>query len=142
MDSETPLHEITLTRRVSAPVDAVWAAFVDESLFSTWFWPARLEPTFAVDARVGGRWRVASDVATMAVGGTFTTVDESETLAFSWRWEGESEETSVVVLFAPARERSTLIDVTHSRIASEGTAADLLQGWNDCLDRLPSALDH
>ena len=132
--------EIGVTRRIDAPVDAVWRAFLDEDVFASWFWPRRLEPVYTLEPRVGGRWSVSSPVASMAVGGVFLAIDEPSALSFSWRWEGEPHDSSVSVLLAPAREHTTLVDVTHSWIADETAAADLQQGWNDCLDRLPAAL--
>jgi uncharacterized protein YndB with AHSA1/START domain len=131
---------ITLTRRLDAPIHAVWRAWTDQATFASWFWPARLDPVTRLDARQGGEWRVESAVASMAVGGTFSTIVEPEQLSFTWRWHGEADESTVSVRLAAARENSTLLDLTQAGITSESAAADLRQGWNDCLDRLPGAL--
>ena len=134
------MPDVTLTRRLDSPVDLVWRAFTDLETFATWFWPPRLEPRYGLDARVGGSWRAESPVASMGVGGVFTVVSPPELLVSSWRWDGEQEESRVEVRLVPARERSTLLELTHSGIATEAAAADLRQGWNDCFDRLPAAL--
>lgn len=134
------MTDIVLTRRIDSPIDEVWRAWTDESVFASWFWPPRLEPVYELEARPGGRWRVASPVASMAVGGEFTAVDGPERLAFTWIWEGETARTVVEVRLSVARGRSTLLDLTHTGIDGEATATDLRQGWNDCLDRLPSAI--
>jgi uncharacterized protein YndB with AHSA1/START domain len=76
----------------------------------------------------------------MGVGGVFSVASPPELLVSSWRWDGEHEESRVEVRLVPARERSTLLELTHSGIATEAAAADLRQGWNDCFDRLPAAL--
>lgn len=135
------MSDVTLTRRLDADPASVWRAFTSREMFSSWFWPARLEPRYDLDARVGGAWHVESSVASMAVGGVFAVVSPPELLAFSWRWRGETAESSVTIRLAPARDRSTLLEVTHTGIATDHEAADLRLGWNDCLDRLPAALD-
>lgn len=134
------MTDVTLTRRLDAPVDPVWQAFTDLDVFSAWFWPQRLEPRYDLDARVEGAWRVESPVASMAVGGVFSVVAPPELLVFSWRWHGENDESRVEIRLVPARERSTLLEITHTGIATDQAAADLRQGWDDCLDRLPAAL--
>ncbi|RWZ52007.1 SRPBCC domain-containing protein [Labedella phragmitis] len=135
------MTDVILTRRLDAPVDSVWQAFTDLDAFSDWFWPRRLEPRYDLEARVGGTWRVESSVASMAVGGDFSIVSPRELLVFSWRWHGESDESRVEIRLVRARERSTLLEVTHSGIPTDQAATDLRQGWNDCLDRLPAALE-
>jgi uncharacterized protein YndB with AHSA1/START domain len=134
------MTDVALTRRLEAPVDSVWRAFTDLDAFAAWFWPPRLEPRYDLEARVGGAWRVESPVASMAVGGVFSVVSRPELLVFSWRWRGENDESQVEIRLVPGRERSTLIEITHSGITTDHAAADLRQGWNDCLDRLPVAL--
>jgi uncharacterized protein YndB with AHSA1/START domain len=135
------MHDVILTRRVGLPVADAWHAWTDQVAFAEWFWPARLRPEYDIDAHLGGSWRVSSPVAAMAVGGRYTTVSAPEILVFTWRWEGETQESTVTVRFAPARDRSTLVEVTHTGIESPEAAADLLQGWTDCLGRLPGGLD-
>ncbi|RWZ61104.1 SRPBCC domain-containing protein [Labedella populi] len=134
------MPDVILTRRLDAPRDLVWRACTDPATFAAWFWPPRLEPRYVLDARVGGSWRVESPVALMAVGGVFAVVSPPELLVYSWRWDGEQEESRVELRLVPARERSTLLELTHTGISTDETAADLRQGWNDYLDRLPAAL--
>ncbi len=130
---------ITITRTVSASADRVFRAWTDVAELAAWWWPQLAGTTYDVDARPGGRFRIASPAIGATVSGVYTEVDRPRRLAFTWRWEDEGEadaavEDTVVVTFEPDRE-GTRVTVAHTSTAHvpEGGAE---QGWNDVLDRL------
>jgi uncharacterized protein YndB with AHSA1/START domain len=132
--------ELRILRVVPASRDRVWRAFTDPAALAAWFWPERWQTTVEVELQPGGRYRIASAVSGMAITGEYTAIDEPSLLAFSWRWEGEAETTSVTIELA-AVDAGTGITVTHERFADDDTRDQHAQGWNDCLDRLPRFLE-
>ncbi|WP_162605790.1 SRPBCC family protein [Jiangella aurantiaca] len=131
----TPLT-LQLKRHVPADRARVWRAWTDPAELARWYWPASFETSCQVDLRVGGRFRIASAAADMAVSGEFAAVDAPDRLVHTWRWDGEDLETLVTVEFLAADDGGTDVVVTHERFTDPGQCADHAQGWNDCLARL------
>jgi uncharacterized protein YndB with AHSA1/START domain len=128
-----------LERTLTAPPDQVWRALTDPAALAAWFWPERLAPTAEVDMDEGGRYRIASRPADMAVEGTFVEVEAPRRLVCTWSWDGQDAETRVTLGLAPTAE-GTRLDLLHEGFADEPTRDDHMQGWTDCLDRLPGWL--
>jgi uncharacterized protein YndB with AHSA1/START domain len=126
---------VVLTAHLDRPPTDAYAAFTDVAALATWFWPARLEPTYAVDAVVGGALRARSDVADFGVTATFRELVPDARLAMDWRWDGHEDATSVRIEFA-ASEDGTTLTLTHSANPTEAARDEHRQGWTDCLDRL------
>ena len=127
---------LTLTRTLQSSPQRVWRAWTDGAEFTSWFWPARFETVGDVDARVGGRWRLASPVAGIGVSGEFAAVEPPSRLVFTWRWDADETETLVTVTFADSGDGGTILTVVHERFDSAEEAASHEEGWNDCLARL------
>ena len=123
---------LTVRHSTDASPERLWRAFTTPEL-AEWFWPQRFETDVSIDPRVGGGYTVSSVPMGMAVSGTFTVVDEPSALGFTWRWDGEDAETTVTV----AIEDGAVI-VTHSGFETDEARDDHIQGWNDCLERLPT----
>ena len=135
------MTELTVTRLLAAPPDRVWRAFTTAEELAAWFWPTAWDAVVTVDLRVGGRYRVASAPVGMAFGGEYVAVEPTERLVQTWLWDGEHAETLVTITLAPTADGGTDLTIVHERFATEHDATQHLQGWNDCLDRLPAALE-
>lgn len=128
-------QSLDLTRTFQAPPALVWRALTDESAVPAWFWPF---PTSAeIDARPGGAYRLTSNV--ISLDGTVEGADPARELTLDWRWAGEEAHTRVRVALAPAGG-GTELRVTHGGFADAAARDDHVQGWSDCLDRLPAWL--
>jgi uncharacterized protein YndB with AHSA1/START domain len=130
---------LTLTRVFDAPAERVFAAFTEPAALAAWFWPDAFATTATTDPRSGGRFRIASAPNDMAVSGVYREVDPPRRLAFTWRWDGEDDETMVTIDFT-ARGDKTEIVLRHGPFADDQTRDDHATGWSDCLDRLPDRL--
>jgi len=126
---------IELTRHLAVGPERAWSAFADPAEFVAWFWPPRLKAIGDVDARVGGAWRLASEVAGLGVSGVFTAVQRPAHLEFTWRWDGDTAETLVAVSIEPDGDGSVVI-VRHDGFVTTEDADSHVEGWSDCLDRL------
>ncbi len=132
-------NELRLSRTLSFPVDRVWRALTDPVALAAWFWPERFATTAEIDLRVGGRYRIDGPGAGMAVAGEYTAVEPPHRLAFTWRWDGDSDETMVTVELTPSGTGTDLV-IVHSGFAAEVERDNHAKGWSDCLDRLPGWL--
>lgn len=130
---------LRVERELDAEPIAVWRALTEPEELAAWFWPPRLESEVEADARVGGLYRIASAPADMAVGGEYQVVDLAEQLAFTWQWDGEPERTVVVIRLA-ASDAGTRLTLMHGGFSTDEARDEHVQGWEDCLERLPAHL--
>jgi uncharacterized protein YndB with AHSA1/START domain len=131
--------ELRLHRTLAAPPDPVWRALTDPAALAAWFWPERLAPTAEVDLAENGRYRIANPSAGMAVAGRYVEVAAPRRLVCTWSWDGEDAETLVTIELAPG-EDGTRLDLVHEGFADDSARDEHVQGWSDCLDRLPGWL--
>jgi uncharacterized protein YndB with AHSA1/START domain len=131
--------ELQLRRTMSAPQDQVWQALTDPAALAAWFWPVRFRTTAEVDLRLGGRYRIAGPGAGIGVSGQYQAVEPPRLLAFTWQWDGEAQQTLVTADLTSTGPDTDLL-LTHSQFATEADRDNHVQGWSDCLDRLPAWL--
>jgi uncharacterized protein YndB with AHSA1/START domain len=125
--------QLQIIRMFSADPERVWAALTQPEALTSWFWPARLDAKVTVDLRQGGSYRI--EAADMAVSGEYQEIAMPRRLVFTWRWDGEAEE-SLVTIELTGRDGKTELTLRHERLADAHTSDQHAQGWNDCLDRL------
>jgi uncharacterized protein YndB with AHSA1/START domain len=136
VQTETP-DDTTLvaTVTVDAGIDTVYAAFTQPAEFAEWFWPKGFETAYTLDVREGGEYRVRSDVMNMGVTGRYLEVSPPHRLAMTWRWDGEPDESHVLVELT-ATGAGTKVVVTHSANPTAEVRDSHAVGWRDCLTRL------
>ncbi len=132
------MDEVRVQRTLPVPPPVVWQALTTDAALAQWFWPPSLETSAQVDLRAGGRYRIASQVADLAVSGPYTNISAPELLEFGWRWDGESLESAVTITLA-ASDAGTELSLVHRGLAETETGPHAT-GWSDCLDRLPAWL--
>jgi uncharacterized protein YndB with AHSA1/START domain len=130
---------ITVSRTVAASPDRAFVAWTDVDQLARWWWPQLEGTTYDVDARPGGRFRIASSAIGVTVTGVYTEVEPPRRLTFTWSWQDDDDpdgavEDTVMVTFEPGTG-GTVVTVAHTSRAHvvEGGAE---QGWNDVMDRL------
>jgi uncharacterized protein YndB with AHSA1/START domain len=133
------MTSVRINRVMPAPPERVWRAFTEPAALAAWFWPERFEPTAETDVRVGGRYRIDGPGAGMAVSGEYVAVEPPSRLAFTWRWDGETEQTLVTLVLTPVGT-GTELGLTHERFGDDADRDNHAKGWSDCLDRLPAWL--
>ena len=137
---------VTLTRRIAASVDAVYAAWTTESGLRTWYAPVEgwVVGEARVDARVGGGYRVTFGPAPAGDAyveeGTYTIVEPGARLVWNGTVTGDdaSDVSHIEVTFTPDGD-GTLLTVVEKGLSAD--AADMHeQGWSEALDRLEVVL--
>ncbi|HET7014292.1 MAG TPA: SRPBCC domain-containing protein [Streptosporangiaceae bacterium] len=132
------MTDVTERRELTAAPEQVWLALTTADAVRGWFWPERFATVVAADAREGGQYRIASDVAGIAVGGRYTAVQPPEAISFTWQWDGEDRESTVRIELAKS-QTGTELTLTHAGLADDQLGLHA-RGWSDCLDRLPEWL--
>jgi uncharacterized protein YndB with AHSA1/START domain len=74
-----------------------------------------------------------------SLSGVYQQVDRPHLLVFTWRWDGQDEETLVRLELRAIKGGAELL-LTHERFLSEESKKEHAQGWEGCLARLPGAL--
>lgn len=140
-------NELVIRRRYAAAPSVVFELWTQPELLAKWFRPS---PEFThqaieIDAKVGGRYRVAfrsPDGRVDVVGGEYLEVAPSKRLAFSWTWEPPNEhagiESKVIVDFLEIGGETELV-LTHGLSDLEMRNSHN-EGWSGALDQIPNLL--
>ncbi len=139
--SKTVSLEITET--INAPRAKVFKAWTNPSVMRLWYAPdAMTVGEVASDPRPGGRYLVemkGKDVSP-TVAGEYVEVVENERLVFTWRWQGDDSETTLVTVTFEDAGKGTKLTLLHERFASAASRDRHEDGWQRCLAKLPAAV--
>jgi len=137
---------LTLTRRLRARPEKVFAAWTDPEKLVQWFGPARIKPGSAraeLDVRVGGRYRISfaheSDEYS-EVGGVYREVVPNQRLVFTWAWHSTPERESLVTVELKPDATGTLLTFHHEQFADEKARDNHARGWNELFAKLENYL--
>ena len=133
------MAELRVDRVLTAPPERLWEAFTGADALAAWLWPPAWATVAEVELRPGGSYRIASEPMGMAVSGEYETVEPTQRLVQTWRWDAEREQTLVTITIE-ATDDGSLLTLVHDGFPTADEASVHLQGWNDCLDRLPGYL--
>ena len=135
---------LSLVRKLSAPVEKVYAAWTDPALMSRWMAPGE---AVCIEARtvleVGGEFYLHMrnpDGEDHVTSGTFQEVVPLERLVFTWQWQTSENQTLVTVAFRALDAGTTELTLTHARFPDEEVRDKHEGGWNPCLDKLEAWL--
>jgi uncharacterized protein YndB with AHSA1/START domain len=138
--SERP--SLTLTRRLRAKPEKVYAAWTEPQNLVQWFGPASAKPGTMhadLDVRVGGRYRIQfenDDGEHFEVGGLYREVVPNERLVFSWAWHSTPERESLVTIQLKPEGAGTLLVFNHAQFFDETARDNHARGWNELLAKL------
>ena len=130
--------ELTVTRTINGPLEAVFEAWTDAELFRQWWVPKSIGVTLLaceVDARVGGGYKLTFDTGTpepMSFFGTYLEVSPPSRLV----WTNEEDDGGTVVTTATFeadgdRTRLVIHDRYPSKAALDEAVASGATNWND-----------
>jgi uncharacterized protein YndB with AHSA1/START domain len=151
--AETPV--VRLTRRIPAPPELVYRAWLEPELIGRWMAPGSMSVTRAeVDERVGGAHSVWQSDADGERGGFESEILELEPgrrIVFAWGFVGpervaDPAQTSRLTLtFAEAPGGETDLTLVHERLAAlaaamPGMAGMVETGWGLALDKLAATV--
>lgn len=136
--------ELTLTRRIRAPRERVYAAFVQPELMKKWMSPRDMTTTEAsADARVGGKLRVvlASADERFVAYGEYRELVPPERIVYTWNWEGAHAMPTETLITVTLTERDGVTELTmhHTGFVDKAVRDDHADGWAGCYDKLAEA---
>jgi uncharacterized protein YndB with AHSA1/START domain len=149
--SEQRQSAVRLQRRIPAPPEQVYRAWLEPDLIRRWLSPGNFEvASVEVEERVDGRYRIRHEDAGVDVGGFECRLVElvpAERLVFHWgfvgpeRASGPVYDSLLTVTFAAAPADGTELTLVHERLDDLGEAlpevADAVgRGWASALDKL------
>ena len=138
--SERP--SLTLTRRLRARPEKVYAAWTQAAQLAQWFGPPNMKPASLeaeLDVRVGGRYRlsfVSDDGEYFEAGGIYREVVADEKLAFTWAWHSTPERESLVTITLKPDAAGTLMVFHHAQFADDVARDNHRRGWSSFFDKL------
>jgi uncharacterized protein YndB with AHSA1/START domain len=137
---------LTLTRRLNAPPEKVYAAWTAPENLIRWFVPPSVVPGTAkadIDLRVGGKYRFSfrkDDGEYFEVGGVYREVVPNARLVFTWAWHSTPERESVVTISIKPEGERTLLTLHHAQFADEVARDSHQRGWTGMLDNIEKLL--
>jgi uncharacterized protein YndB with AHSA1/START domain len=129
---------VTLERRIAAPPETVFDAWLDPDGVGAWLFatPGGVMERCEIDPRVGGRFRIDErrDGELAEHHGEYVALDRPRRLAFDF-WTSFSDERTRITIAIAADGNGSLLTLTH-----EGVWADYKdrtrQGWTMILEGL------
>jgi uncharacterized protein YndB with AHSA1/START domain len=133
---------LTLTRRLNAAPEKIYAAWTDLQRLVQWFGPAQAEPGSVraeLDVRVGGRYRISftgQGGEYFQVGGVYREVIANERLVFSWAWHSTPERESLVTVSLQPQGEGTLLTFHQEQFFDQAARDGHARGWTEFLGKL------
>lgn len=125
-------HRIVVRRRMPAPREVVYRAWIDPEGLREWMCPGDIVSAEAVlDVRVGGSFRIVmkSKDRVHEHTGCYQVVNPPSKLAFTWSAvENPGEITLVTVEFLAQGEESEIV-ITHEGFTKSDVAERYEMGW-------------
>jgi uncharacterized protein YndB with AHSA1/START domain len=131
---------LTLKRRLDAPPQAVYAAWVDPAQVTRWFGPDSGAALSAeIDAQAGGRFHIAfrtENGERHDVSDVYREVSPCEKLVFTWAWKSTPDRESLVTIDLKPDGDGTMLTLTHEQFFDEAARDNHRSGWMGALDKL------
>ena len=135
---------LSITRRINAPPEKVYAAWTDPQQMMRWWRPWQTDTTHVeADVRIGGRFRVVTrpvDGEPHEVTGQYQQIVPNEKLVFTWAWKSTPERESLVTVDLKRDGQQTVLTLTHEQFFDETARDRHREGWNMILDKLGACL--
>lgn len=133
---------LTLTRRLRAKPERVFAAWTQAAQLAQWFGPPNMKPASVqadLDVRIGGRYRISfvrDDGEYFEAGGIYREIVPNERLVFSWAWHSTPERESLVTITLKPEGGGTLMIFHHAQFFDETARDNHQRGWSSFFDKL------
>ena len=136
---------LVVRKIIQASPERLFAAWIEPEQLKQWWGPPSVNCVDAqVDARVGGRYRIANQLPDgngLWITGEFQAIEPPRKLVYTWSIEPASGPVELVtVLFEPNASGGTEVIVTHERIPDKTARDTHMMGWQGCLDGLAEYL--
>jgi len=134
--------ELKIERRIEAPRERVFQAFLDVEDLSRWYAPRGLDVVdVSTDARVGGEWsvvmRVEGEDTEYHAEGVYREISPPERLVFTHHWLTDDDPVETLITVELHEEDGgTRLVMRHEGLPTEKARDENQSGWSSCYDRL------
>ena len=125
-------HRIVVRRRIPAPREVVYAAWIDPEGLREWMCPGDvLSAEATLDVRVGGSFRITmrSQERVHEHFGTYQIVDPPAKLRFTWAGLDNPDEITLVTVEFLDHVNTCELVITHERFTEAEIAQRYEMGW-------------
>jgi uncharacterized protein YndB with AHSA1/START domain len=142
----TAATTLKIERTYQAPAEAVFNAWTNEEVMRRWFRGERAwqTPHAEVDLRLGGKVRVVMrdpvEEADHGGGDHYTEIDPPHRLAFTWTWDRDEGNETLIELDFEESDGATKVTLTHSGLRDQESVTSHEGGWSTCLENLAEVL--
>jgi uncharacterized protein YndB with AHSA1/START domain len=134
---------LVVRRQMAVPRQRVFEAWLDSESLARWMRPEDVtHATVAVDARVGGRFRIVMHGPThgsVEHVGEYLKIEPPSLLSFTWISVNTDDQPTVVTIEFHERGTGTELVLTHRRLPAEAVEGHR-RGWSDVVRLLDEAL--
>ena len=140
MNAVASVTTLTVKRKIPAPAQKVFDAWLDPAALREWMRPCSgtTKPSdVKADAREGGAFEIVMHTASGPVShtGIYKTIDAPRRLVFTWNSVHAGNEDSLVTVEFRPDGKTTEVVVTHERLPQEKVAGHT-GGWTSILESL------
>lgn len=135
---------VTVKRRIAAPAQRIFDAWLDPASLAEWMRPCSAtdkRSDVKVDAREGGTFEIVMHVPSGAVRhtGIYQTIDAPRRLVFTWNSPHAGQHDSLVTVEFLPDGQATEVIITHERLPKDAVSAHT-GGWTEILESLANKL--
>lgn len=131
---------VTVNRRIGAPVEAVFDAWLDPDMLARFMIPGdgMSVPKAEADAREGGRFTIimAAGADEIPHGGEYKEINPHSRLVFTWESPFSIDGSTVTLNFADSGDGGTDLELIHVKFPSEESRNNHEGGWKSILAKL------
>jgi uncharacterized protein YndB with AHSA1/START domain len=140
MNAVASVTTLTVKRKIPAPAQKIFDAWLDPAALSEWMRPCSgtTKPSdVKADAREGGAFEIVMHPASGPVRhtGVYQTIDAPRRLVFTWNSVHAGDEDSLVTVEFRPDGKTTEVVITHERLPQEKVAGHT-GGWTSILESL------
>jgi len=144
MSAVASIPTVTVKRRIAAPAQRIFDAWLDPAALAEWMRPCASgtrRSDIKVDARVGGAFEIVMHVRSGPVRhtGVYKTIEAPRRLVFTWNSIHAGQNDSLVTVEFRPDGKATEIVITHERLPESARSAHTA-GWTEILESLAKQL--
>jgi uncharacterized protein YndB with AHSA1/START domain len=136
--------ELTVSRKISAPRDKVFNAWLSPRMMEKFMRPGGSDMTSKVtnDPVRGGRFSIIMATADKEIphAGTYLEIAPHSRLTFTWESPHSLDDSVVTIDFSEPEPGVTEITLHQVKFRSEGARDGHIEGWTAILDSLETAI--
>jgi uncharacterized protein YndB with AHSA1/START domain len=145
MTAVASIPTITVKRRIAAPAQQLFDAWLNPASLAEWMRPCSSgtrRSDIKVDAREGGAFEIVMHVPSGPVRhtGIYQTIDAPRRLVFTWNSVHAGQDDSLVTVDFLPDGRATEIVITHERLPDAARNGHI-GGWTEILGQLENTLE-